>query len=96
MATTQHASQRLVTRASTEVIELVQDAADISGVSVSDFLRECVIQRARAVISAHEEFTLSARGQEQIMQALENPSPINSKLRNAARRLKEHGGFYST
>lgn len=96
MANIQQSSQRLVTRATAEVIELVQDAADISGVSVSDFLRECAIRRARAVISAHEEFTLSVRGQEQIMNALENPSPINAKLLKAARKLKENGGFYTT
>ncbi|WP_409523869.1 DUF1778 domain-containing protein [Nitrincola sp. MINF-07-Sa-05] len=96
MGNTQQSSQRLVTRASPEVIELVQDAADISGVSVSDFLRECAIQRAREVISAHEAFTLTARGREQLMNALENPAPINDKLLKAARKLKEHGGFHST
>ncbi len=86
-------SSRLVSRAAPEVIELVQDAADIMGTSVSDFLREIAIERAREVVTKHEEFELSVKGQAQIMDAIMNPPPINEELLNIARKMKENGGI---
>lgn len=87
-------SSRLVSRAAPEVIELVQDAADIMGTSVSDFLREIAIERAREVITQHESFELTVKGQAQIMDAIMNPPPVHAELLNIAKEMEENDGIF--
>jgi uncharacterized protein (DUF1778 family) len=96
MATVEKASKssRLVSRAAPEVIELVQDAADIMGTSVSDFLREIAIERAREVVTKHEKFELSVKGQAQIMDAIMNPPQVHAELLNIAKEMEENDGIF--
>lgn len=96
MATVEKASKssRLVSRASPEVIELIQDAADIMGTSVSDFLREVAIEKAREVITQHEQFELTVKGQAQITDAIMNPPPVHAELQNIAKEMKENDGIF--
>mgnify|MGYP002152539033 CR=1 FL=1 len=96
MATVEKASKssRLVSRASPEVIELIQDAADIMGTSVSDFLREVAIEKARDVITQHETFELTVKGQTQITDAIMNPPPVHAELLNIAKEMEENDGIF--
>jgi len=64
---------RLVARTSTEIQEIIQRAADYSGTSISQFLVESAMGKARDVIERTETLRLSIAGADALFTALENP-----------------------
>lgn len=86
---TERKETRLVARTSPEVQEFIQRAADCSGATVSQFLIEAAMERARDVIERTHTLQLSISGAEALFAALENPPEPNSKLLAAAKRYKE-------
>lgn len=80
---------RLVARTSVEIQETIQRAADYSGATLSQFLIESAMERARNVIERTETLHLSMAGADALFAALENPPKANSKLIKAARRYKD-------
>ncbi len=80
---------RLVARASTEVQEIIQRAADYSGATISQFLIESAMEKARNVIEQSEALHLSMAGADALFDALENPPKANKKLRKAAQHYQE-------
>ncbi len=80
---------RLVARTSTEVQEMIQRAADYSGATLSQFLIEAAMERARTVIERTETLHLSMAGSDALFAALENPPKANPKLLNAAKHYKD-------
>ena len=85
---------RLVARVSQDVQEFVKNAADLSGVSLSQFMIEAVTAKARAVVNEERLIKLTLDEAQIVFNALENPPPTNRKLLEAARRMKERGGFH--
>lgn len=86
--TTERKEARLVARASEEVQEIIQRAADYSGASISQFLIESAMERARDIITKTEALQLSMQGADALFEALENPPKANSKLLKAAKEYK--------
>lgn len=80
---------RLVARTSTEVQEIIQRAADYSGATLSQFLIESAMEKARNVIERTETLHLSMAGADALFAALENPPKANNKLLKAAQHYKE-------
>lgn len=89
MASHERKETRLVARASTEVQEFIQTAADYSGATLSQFLIESAMERARIIIERSHTLQLTMSGAEALYQALENPPKANSRLLKAAKRYKE-------
>ena len=84
----EHKESRLVARASTEIQEIIQRAADYSGATLSQFLIESAMDRARNVIERTETLHLSMTGADALFAALENSPKANAKLLSAAQRYK--------
>lgn len=80
---------RLVARASMEIQETIQRAADYSGSTLSQFLIESAMEKARDVIERTETLHLSMAGADALFAALENPPKANDKLLKAAQRYKD-------
>ncbi len=80
---------RLVARTSTEIQEIIQRAADYSGATLSQFLIESAMEKARNVIERTETLHLSMLGADALFAALENPPKANNKLLEAAQRYKD-------
>lgn len=80
---------RLVARTSAEIQETIQRAADYSGASLSQFLIDSAMEKARKVIEQTETLHLSMAGADALFAALENPPKANKKLLKAARRYKD-------
>lgn len=80
---------RLVARVTTEIQEMIQRAADHSGASVSQFMIEAAMEKARNVIQETETLHLSVTGADALFAALDNPPKPNSKLLQAAQHYKE-------
>lgn len=80
---------RLVARTSTEIQEIIQRAADYSGASLSQFLIESAMEKARNVIERTETLHLSMTGADALFAALENPPKANTRLIKAAQHYRD-------
>lgn len=90
MATnTERKETRLVARTSTEIQEIIQRAADYSGATLSQFLIESAMEKARSVIERTETLHLSMAGADALFAALKNPPKANAKLLKAAKHYKD-------
>lgn len=80
---------RLVARTSSEIQEMIQRAADYSGASLSQFLIESAMEKARKVIEKTETLHLSMSGADAVCNALDNPPKASAKLLKAAKHYKD-------
>lgn len=80
---------RLVARTSTEIQEIIQRAADYSGATLSQFLIDSAMEKARNVIERTETLHLSMAGADALFAALESPPKTSPKLLKAAKRYKD-------
>ena len=80
---------RLVARTSAEIQEMIQRAADYSGATLSQFLIESAMERARNVIERTETLNLSMTGADALFAALENSPKANNKLLKAAQHYMD-------
>ncbi len=80
---------RLVARTTSEIQEIIQRAADYSGATLSQFLIESAMERARNVIEISETLHLSMAGADALFTALETPKKANNKLLKAAEHYRD-------
>ncbi|HYP41896.1 MAG TPA: DUF1778 domain-containing protein [Chloroflexia bacterium] len=85
-ATTAAKSARLEARVTQEQKSIVQRAAQLRGLSVTDFLTTSAQSVAEAVIREHNVITLTAQDSIAFAQALLNPGEPNTALRAAFAR----------
>ena len=74
-------SERLHARVTLPVKELLQQAADLSGRSLSDFLVSSAQEVAEKTIREHRIITLTAEDSLLFAHAILDPAPPNDKLR---------------
>lgn len=92
MTSTAAKDARLVARVPSELQELIRQAADLSGATLSQFVVEAVTAKARNVMAEMQELRsirLSLQGAQDIFDALENPSNANPALAQAAKAYAE-------
>jgi len=77
---------RISARVSEENKNLVHDAAEIAGVSVSDFLTAIAVEEAHRVINRERTVTVAAKYADAFFAALETPAAPNAALLNAVRK----------
>lgn len=88
-ATKSRPTVRLQMRAPTDVIELIRRAADISNVTVSQFLAKSALDKAIAVIDQHCVVRLTEEGASALYAALKNPPAPTPYLLEAAARYEQ-------
>ena len=81
---------RLEARVTPGLKRLFQHAADLQGVTLSDFLIQSLRQSALQTVQEHEVLRLSARDSRQFAKALIAPPKPNARLRAAARRYRRN------
>jgi uncharacterized protein (DUF1778 family) len=83
---------RLDARVSQKEKDLIEAAASIRGVSVTDFLRTTVTDAAQRIIRESEVLALAERSRRIFVEALVNPPEPNEAAITAARRFKREVG----
>lgn len=78
---------RLNFRLPSEVKERIENAALVSGLTVTDFAINALVNSAEQVLEAHHKRRLSKRDRDIFLDMLENPPTPNAALRGA---VKEH------
>ena len=82
-------NERLELRVSSDMKAEIETAAQISRVSVSQFIADSALARAETVISEHSRIKLTEASWDAVMDALENPPAPDERLRRAAARSRE-------
>jgi len=85
-------SARLDARVSQKEKDLIEAAASLRGISVTDFLRTTATDAAHRIIRENEVMTLSERSRKVFVEALLNPPKPNQAASAAARRFKHEVG----
>ncbi|GAA3941352.1 DUF1778 domain-containing protein [Litoribacillus peritrichatus] len=88
MAAAENKEARLVARVTEDVQKMIQRAADYSGTSISQFLTDSAMDKARTIIEKTEALHLSMQGADALFDALEAPPKANTKLLKAAKGFK--------
>ena len=86
------AKNRLEARVDPELKELFQRAADLQGLTLSDFLISSLRDSALRTLHEHEVLRLSRRDSMAFAAALLSPPAPNAKLKAAARRYRRLTG----
>ncbi len=82
------AEDRIDARLPAETKQLIERAAVITGVTLSDFVISKAYEAAAAVVREHDTWVLNRRDSRAFVDALLHPSEPNGALRAAAGRYK--------
>jgi len=74
---------RLVARVSTDTQHIIHKAAVYSGASVTQFLVDSALDKAKSVINEIETINLTNKASSRMMELLSNPPKPNAFLRTA-------------
>ena len=88
-ATAMHKAERLEARVNAETKALCQEAANLEGRSLTDFIVASAVESARRVIRERELIDLSRRDRKAFVASLLNPPLPNRHLQEAARYYKQ-------
>ena len=83
MAKPQKPQARLEARVDAEIKAKWQQAADLQGITLTDFIITSLQESANKVIQQHQRIKLTAKDTEAFVDAILNPSEPNENLRSA-------------
>jgi uncharacterized protein (DUF1778 family) len=81
--------ERIDMRLSPEVKNLIEKAAQIKGLTITDFIVQNAVENAKQAIREHETWTLERPDAEIFAAALTNPVSLGPQLTGAAKRYKD-------
>jgi uncharacterized protein (DUF1778 family) len=87
-ATAAKRTERLDARVTKEEKRVVETAASLRGISVTDLMRTAITDAANKIIRENEILTLSERERQAFVQALMNPARPNEAAVAAVRRYR--------
>lgn len=85
-------NERLDARVTREEKEAIETAANLRGISYSDFVRTALREAALNTIRDYEQLVLSQEARKVFVDALLNPPKPNDKAVAAAKRFKREIG----
>ena len=80
---------RINIRLTQEIKAMIEEAASIMGMSLTDFLVSSAKEKAEQAVEQHNSFLASQRDREIFFDALMNPVEPNERLKAAATRYKK-------
>lgn len=75
------AMERINLRATREAKQVIEQAAALTGTTVSAFMLQQSYEKALSLIAQQQMIRLSAKDWEMLNERLENPSPANEELK---------------
>jgi uncharacterized protein (DUF1778 family) len=80
---------RLDVRLSKQLKELIQEAAELTGQSLTDFAVSTLTETARRIVQQNSMTVLSNRDRDVFLTLLDADDPPNEALRKAAKRFRK-------
>lgn len=81
--------ERLEARVTAELKAMFQRAADLKGLTLTDYVINSLVDNSQQVIREHEVLVLTGRNREAFLGALMNPPPPSPKLVAALARYRK-------
>lgn len=82
-------TERLEARVPVSLKKVIQHAADLKGLTLTDFVIASLDRSARQAVREHETMTLNAEGSLKVAKLLINPPKPNAALKRAFSRHAE-------
>ena len=83
--------ERVTARVSASVKETLQEAANLSGATLNQFLVQAALKEAQKILEVERAITLSQQDADKIFQLMENPPAVNQNLKAA---IAQHKDFF--
>src|SRR5690242_11080332 len=81
--------ERLEARVTAELKAMFQRAADLKGLTLTDYVINSLVDNSQQVIREHEVLTLIGRNREIFLETLMSPPPASPKLVSALARYRK-------
>ncbi|MEB3768390.1 DUF1778 domain-containing protein [Acinetobacter sp. MD2] len=84
------ATERLNVRATTEAKHMIEQAANLLGLSVSSFILQSSFDRAQDLLKSTYNLSVNNTDRDLLMDLLENPRPANDEMNKLMGLLDEN------
>ena len=84
------ATERINVRSTIDAKNVIEQAADLLGLSVSSFMIQSSFERAKELLKSNHELKVNNADRDMLMNMLENPRPPNDEMKNLMSLLDEN------
>ena len=84
------ATDRINVRSTIDAKNVIEQAADLLGLSVSSFMIQSSFERAKELLKSNHELKVNNADRDMLMNLLENPRPANDEMKNLMSLLDEN------
>ena len=84
------ATERINVRSTIDAKNVIEQAADLLGLSVSSFMIQSSFERAKELLQSNHELKVNNADRDMLMNLLENPRPANDEMKNLMSLLDEN------
>ena len=84
------ATERINVRSTVDAKNVIEQAANLLGLSVSSFMIQSSFERAKELLKSHHELKVNNADRDMLMNLLENPRPANDEMKKLMSLLDEN------
>ena len=84
------ATERINVRSTVDAKNVIEQAANLLGLSVSSFMIQSSFERAKELLKSNHELKVNNADRNMLMNLLENPRPANDEMKNLMSLLDEN------
>ena len=84
------ATERINVRSTVDEKIVIEQAANLLGLSVSSFMIQSSFERAKELLKSNHELKVNNADRDMLMNLLENPRPANDEMKNLMSLLDEN------
>jgi uncharacterized protein (DUF1778 family) len=84
------ATERINVRSTVDAKNVIEQAANLLGLSVSSFMIQSSFERAKELLKSNHELKVNNADRDMLMNLLENPRPANNEMKKLMSLLDEN------
>ena len=84
------ATERINVRSTVDAKNVIEQAANLLGLSVSSFMIQSSFERAKELLKSNHELKVNNTDRDMLMNLLENPRPANDEMKKLMSLLDEN------
>ena len=84
------ATERINVRSTVDAKNVIEQAANLLGLSVSSFMIQSSFERAKELLKSNHELKVNNADRDMLINLLENPRPANDEMKNLMSLLDEN------
>ena len=84
------ATERINIRSTVDAKNVIEQAANLLGLSVSSFMIQSSFERAKELLKSNHELKVNNADRDMLMNLLENPRPANDEMKKLMSLLDEN------